>query len=585
MAHVPVWTSTKDPTDKASEDGYIAAHSSELVRIATPALDLLIPENLNVRESFNVTALVRVEQPWVEKLLPKILDIADSGLDTALKHVRIALEGNTLKMFALTNDRACCIKSDIELNQESTGVLDFGIFVSVDSLRAVHEFVSKTFGYGVCEIGVKIASSNCESIMIVCYNKQLSNGVDSAAGAPSSPIKAAMFKLTRSVGELPLDLFTARPQFIEKFSAAVTPTLRWIFAQRSQYVELISDNGNLCAQYETEGRATRASLGAKIETTTTLADMDAIPLASVNGKYMLDVFNFIKSPVRVTFGVVESPEGAKVPSLLYLDSAEMSAALAQAYRKEISGETTYITRRYGKTVEATKEEATARAQKQNRKANEQPATTIVEPAPEARPVTVADVAEQASEHPPAMREVTVDKELLDGLPAEEEQVLLRALAVRERRAKKTPMEDIAESLRELCSLYRHVNNIPQENPAPELRPPMALIPVTTRPKGVRTPPYDSDCILKELADRAGEEITLPVLKEILIHINEYTINTVVSRLGRMGILTHIKRGVYSIPADFAEQCETKIRRRAQKAPSSVPMSSSVPAEPPVDKPL
>ena len=542
MAKVPIWTSTRNSIDKDSEDGYIETYSNDLVRIENEHLAALNPESMDLQKSFDVKVLVRVPSSWMEKTVPKLLDIAESGLDLSMKHIRLEVSGTTLKMYAVTSDRAFYTKTDIEMNQSPGSVQDFGVVVSVEQLRTVHGFLSKTFGSGACELGVSKPSDNCDALLIVCYNKISDNEVEPNSprtATPGQKVKAAMFKLERSSGEFPLGIFE-QPEFAAKFTASVVPALRWVFGQKNKYVELRSNNGVLEAQYENGERSVRTSLGAKIVTSESLSELDGLTLASVDGTYMLDIFNYVKaSPIQLTFGTI-TKSGKEKPSFLYAESPEMGAVIAQSYRQDLPEGVTYITRKKGKLEETTEKEATDRAMKQNKKGNE--AAPIVAEIP-----TTPAPEEQ-------LREIVIPQPMLDNLKDCEEMAKTQIEALPD-----DLLRDIAQSLRTIIKILSGGTAVP----APAVvAPPVKTAPALTPPDPV---PMDLDAILAWMAQRIGEEFAVSVIKGTLPNIKDNTISAAISKLGRIGVLIPVRRGLYKIPEDFRERC-ARIPRKGKRPP-------------------
>ena len=528
MGRIPVWTSTQNPIDRESEDGYIEAHENELIRIENAELTKLDPENLDLQKSLNVKSLVRLPATWIDRSVPKVLEIAESGLDLSLKHVRIALEGSLLKLYAVANDRAFCSKTDVELSCPPDKNTEFGIVVSAEHLRIIHGFISKAFGSGVCEIGVKAPADNCESMLLVCYSKAVDDSHDAnfSKQPETAKLKAAMFKLERSVGHLPLEMFD-KPKMSDTFQAAVTPNLRWIFAQKTPYIEFRSNNGMLEAQYESSGKTVRSPLGAKIVSNVSISDMHGVTLASVDGKYISDIFAFCKEPLTITFGVIERSE-SRVASPIYLDSNELSAVIAQSYKIDLPEDAVYVTRKKGKVEETSEKEATERAIKQNKKA--------IEPTGE----VAAPTGEIAAPTP----EIVVDEALLNELSDCE----------RMAEASKAPSQDV---LSEILVTLKEILHTLQTAVQPKSK---AIIPSKNLNGGEL---YDLDVIINWLSQRIGEEISLAIARESLGTIKYATISAAINKLGKYDILDNVRRGVYKVPEDFLERCK-KLPRRYPK---------------------
>lgn len=573
---LPVWTSTKNKADRDSENSFIESYK-DLTRIATQKMDELDPSSLDMRATFGAETQLSLPKSWIERNVPKALSIAESGLDLSLRHIMVTYQDGILKMQTVTRDKTISFKTNLEMDPEylEGRSNSFKMAISCEQLRAMYDFLSKTFGLGRCDIGAKIGTQGmCESLLICCYSPEaddnqnterpprdvINPNADEQETAAEQNTKAALFKLSRSVGEMPLlNLDKNSLSYIQKYSATVRPTLRWAFSNKREYIELIAKSGILEIQFQDEKSqaSVRASLGAPLTISGDSFD-DMHPIASVNGNHISDIFSFIKDPINFVFGFVEGSDGPE-PTPIFLENDEIEAAIAQSYSEGTWTEVKrYITHRKGKVVDSTEKEATERALKQNKAKLEIPdsgvpegATPIVTAKPKRRrstarrkdPTSVAEVlAPEAAQEPKVVigkaDEVSRSDSMNTVTPGDLEHRMIK-------------MEDTLSTILELLVGGRASSKSRIEATS-EVSDALKR-PVVRRRTNAFV--YDTDAIGDFLLQRPGKEITMHLIKESLPQLKTNNVYHVFHRLETERVVSRTRKGVYQVPEDI----ESKFR--------------------------
>ena len=588
---IPVWTSTKNIEDKESEDAFIEGNS-ELTRISNEALNGLDPSKLNLKKSFGAHVQVQLTKDWIEKLVPKALDWSQASLDLSLRHIQLALTGTTLSVSSVSRDRIITLKTDVEMTDsgQSEELRDFAICISTEQMTAVVKFLEKGFGFGNCDVGVKINDSGaCDYLLLCCYGlapaMEHSDTLPMKRDEEGNPIteapqslKAALFKVQRSIGSLPIP--TQYPNWEIKYKAALKPALRWVFSNKQEYVELIANGGVLRAKFHDEAdRVVEANLGSQVVCNIPLPEDDT-PIAYIKGAYFRDIFSYIKSPVSLTFGF-DKVNDKYSPTPIYIESNEICATIAQVYPEEALGKVeAYITHKKGKVVDTEKEEAEKRAAKQNKGAeaiiefDEAPAPASTPKVEVTAPITPEPqtIVEQETAPETSVDELVIPEVSIDSESTEE---LIKSISMSQEQLQQasdldsTPEHILAAVTNIISGLSMLVKQ--QKN---TLRDTMSMLSQITRVFGTdeekvavkkevdaqKDPEtkqyvYDIDAIANYFMERSGKEVHITAVRDTLPHLKMSTVNTTILKLVDETVIERVKKGIYRAPVDVAARYE------------------------------
>jgi len=622
---LPIWTSTKNAEDIETENDFIDSNKGLLKRIEVAQLNDAKVDEFSLSETFDgVFSEIKVPKIWIEKHVPRLVEIANSSLDLRLKNIMLDFNGHIFSTYVMTTDRVMRAKIDLTIDQDTAAkeAVPFKIIVSAESLMALHMFISKAFDCGPCSIGAKGSADAemCESVLVNAYGKELNNAHpvakaphdDMEKPAEEAYTKMALVKLPRSIGLLPFNAVNPPAEMHQMYSATIKPTLRWAFSNKQDYIELVSNGGILEVQFKnSDDKSTaRASLGARIDTESNLPDSHATALACLDAKHIHDIFNFSKEPIKLTFGVVEEG-GELLPSMLYLQSPEIDAAITQRYSKEDfqNNPTIYVTRIKGKIVESSPEVATERALKQNKGATakgaiiktaqmEDPfdmgASVVTEV--QAQPVSTQDDISDDAGIPPAkpseeasvvfvdqaeLRELTtslqpnpgegIDKtESIDVTPdcgisgpnddakegGEAATNGIEAAAPNDKPLTDDQESSVNSALTKLSVAANSVRRAMLEMSKALLDIEHNVSALLKIKGGFAGSPkkavYDLDIIIEYLAQYEAAEVKTTQLRENLGHIKDTTIYASLNKLEGRGLLKRIKKGTYLVPEKFKE---------------------------------
>lgn len=556
-----VWTSTpSDSVDYESEEGFFESGGDTFARVVSDKLDAVDMDSDSAMKMFKVIATLQVPSVWLEKYLPFLLKISETSMDIRLRHVHIEYKDGILYTSAITPSRAIRMKNDISIDAE-TGEVDipnFSVIVSTEQAAAMLKFVSKAFGAEKVEIGIKEPSSDgmLDNILVKFRGSVLK-------GEDKKVPKHALIRLDRSTGELPMDIFEQQPM-LQKFSAKILPTLRWAFSNKKDYIEFIPDESRvLGVQFQddkTDSSVVRASLGAPLsvhppESKVTPGSV----LACADGKYLADIFNFVKSQLTMEFGYVDGDPDPK-PSFMYLYSEETDYVLGQSHEQISPADVDirYVTHKKNKVVEATQEEATERALKQNKSKLED----LEQPDP------VIDVS--ANELQMLEREVSIAKKS-STVGLEKIVVMLEETLTALKRYLDATQVQVMSS-----PLPTQESKSPPKKEATEKSKPAAT-PVDTPPFPEDVDPenletFSIDVLANFLEQFSGLEVDMKIIKESLDHLSYSTLSGCVFRLKNCNVIGKMKRGTYFIPVNFRERYEhykEELRPRSRKGKAKV----------------
>lgn len=624
---LPIWTSTKNSEDRETENGFFTENSNTIIRIEAKKLDSIPASEFSLSKIFEgIISEVRLPEIWVSKHLPKMVEIAETSLDLKLRNVMLEFKGNVFSSYVMGTDRVIRAKIDLAIDQDTADApaAPFKIIVAADMLSALNKFISKAFGFGPCIIAAKGGSpDNCESILVSVISKEEDvpevhmesklprDEFESKTSQEDSFGKACLAKIPRSIGELPFNLINIPEEMHQKYSATIKPTLRWAFSNKQNYVELVSNAGVLEVQFKTEeGNNARASLGARIDTESELPPNPSIPLACVDGKYLYDIFSFAKETLKLTFGIIDTG-GELTPSMLYLESEDVDAAVTQCYSKEDfkNKPTIYVTRIKGKIVESSQEVATERALRQNKAAGQAKAADtkpdkMADPFDETSSDTEVDEIGTSPEHADVVHkentgkfspvhaseeasvvfvdqneesaliesantcsgEASVGVELGTVASDGEESSELDKIGCSDKTLAAKDKEPVELTLNKIASLLvdAQKNMLALASDLDKISLKVASVMGTMTGQKISQSPavvYDIDIIIKFLSQYEGSEVKMSQIRENLAHIRESSVYGAINKLEKLGLLERVKKGVYKVPESLEEKALVAFPRR------------------------
>ena len=546
---VVVWTSTANAVDRDSENGFMSRYKDLMVRKdGTKGLNELKPEELSLKK-LGLPARASVEMSWLESL-QKAFSVCDKAIDLSLRHVYIGYENGAVTTAAHGGEFAYAGRDDGDSDTESP----FHICLNADELKCVCDFVSGFDPMTVSFGGKPGPDGMCDELVILVVGKEMEDSEHKVSSSP--PLKCALFKMVRSIGELAggkefiaelrpdISLLTALGLDV-CYHATMVPAVRWIFAERKDYIEFVSNGGILEARYATqEGATARASFGAKIgvEGQTSIPDLSTV-LARVDGAIMKKVFESNKHPMKLSFGFDDKGE----PSPIKIVGDRSVYLIGQCYDENIPESERYVTRKKGKVVETSEDEALERALKQNKKGNEAHELVTPTSAPAPSEATVMEkIPEQAAVEVETIRQL---EKTSDPTGYQELFQVLTRLAVAVE-ANGEMLTKIHGGLFVTAKAPGKTGAIPQK-PMKRKVDPTSPVPDGYDPE--QQDLYETDAVLRFLAERKGQELKLKFIKASLDTLTKALVYKTVYKLDRHKVISRIARGTFFVPEDYDDR--------------------------------
>jgi len=577
VQHQPVWTSTKNVTDIVSEDQFLSAQNVFKRTESNAKMQRLDPADLDLKANFGANTCISLPSTFISKVFDAALDICDEGMDYELKHLLVRVTTDEVQVFAGTSSKLYVLKEPIDKSMNQNTPSPFEVCLDSSHVRIVSEFVSKAFGEGRCEIGAKLEDGNAAvCLLVACYAPEFEGGIGTD-NPDKAMTKAAVFRLPRAVGDSPLAFMGAEQSEIDaaalRYTAMLSPRIKGLFVKQTEYVEMSHTNGLLEMCFPTspeDNKPVRASLGCPLHSTGDLPTPGS-PFVALGAKDFYNVMKYAKSPVTIDVWFNEDENGEVTPgNKIRLTNELFTVFLAQSYIVGILDASRYVTKKKGKVVISTQEEAVEKALKDNKVSKEQ-RTEIMKSFKDGESIDSVDEAPVDSDVGSPLEEALAEME-----------VATRANTVDPSKVWPPEKDDSDEDEDEEDSSGVDLDSVDDRGLLLMILDKLETIVAQTGPKS-KPKKFDLDIearntcknsthdLLEYLRQIPHSSVKTAVLRQSLSSIRHTALHLALGRLHKANVMERLQKGFYYIPADIQE--------RVLKYRNGVPLEAiEVPAE-------